>query len=177
VLIGTNVDDDKQMRKVTAALRPGIRELTKGHKPGDILARLDTDPYAVSFRNSATHVLAPRLDEAAIRGALKSGHAYVAHDWMGDATGFHFIARDARGEQAGIMGDEVKLNDGLTLTAKLALPAYVRLLRYGKEVAKSDGKAEFAFAVQEAGAYRLEAWLRLDGELRPWIFANPIYAR
>jgi hypothetical protein len=69
------------------------------------------------------------------------------------------------------------LNHGLTLTARLPLPAYVRLLRYGKEVAKSDGQAEFAFAVREAGAYRLEAWLELDGKLRPWIFANPIYVR
>jgi hypothetical protein len=31
--------------------------------------------------------------------------------------------------------------------------------------------------VTEVGAYRLEAWLKLDGELRPWIFANPIYVR
>ena len=71
------------------------------------------------------------------------------------------------------MGDEVKLADGLKLTARLPLPAYVRLLRHGKEVAKSEGKAEFEFAVKEPGAYRLEAWLKLDGELRPWIFANP----
>jgi hypothetical protein len=177
VLIGTSVDPDKQMRKVTAALRPGIREMTKGRKPGDVLARLDADPYVISFRNSATHVLAPRLDEPALRAALKAGRAFVAHDWMCDATGFRFAASDARGGRAAIMGDEVKLADGLTLTARLPLPAYVRLLRYGKEVAKSDGKAEFAFAVKEAGAYRLEAWLKLDGEFRPWIFANPIYVR
>jgi len=177
VLVGTNVDEDKQMRKVTAALRPGVRELTKGRKPDDVLARLDTDPYVVSFRNSATHVLASKLDETALRAALKAGHAFVAHDWMCDATGFRFTANDSRGGQVGIMGDEVKLAGGLTLTARLPLPAYVRLLRHGKEVAKSDGKAEFAFAVKEAGAYRLEAWLELDGELRPWIFANPIYVR
>jgi hypothetical protein len=177
VLIGTSVDPEKQMRKVTAALRPGIKEMTKGRKPGDVLARLDTDPYVISFRNSATHVLAPRLDEPALRAALKAGHAFVAHDWMGDATGFRFTASDSRGAQAAIMGDEVKLTDGLKLTARLPLPAYVRLLRYGKEVARSEGKAEFAFAVKEPGAYRLEAWLVLDGELRPWIFANPIYVR
>ena len=52
------------MRKITATLRPGIKEMTKGHKPGDILARLDIDPYFRSFRNSSTHVLAPKLDEA-----------------------------------------------------------------------------------------------------------------
>src|SRR5262249_7404359 len=157
VRIGTNVDQDKQMRRVTAALRPGIRELTKGRKPGDVLVRLDTDPYFISFRNSATHVLAPRLDEPAIRAALKAGHAFVAHDWMGDATGFRSAASDARGRQVASMGDEVKLAGGLTLTARLPLPAYVRLLRHGTEVAKVDGRAELAFAAKEAGAYRLEA--------------------
>jgi hypothetical protein len=177
VLVGTNVDQDKQMRKVTAALRPGITQLTRGRKPGDVLARLDTDPYVVSFRNSSTHVLAPRLDEPAVRAALKAGRAFVAHDWMGDATGFRFAASDAGGKQAAVMGDEVKLAGGLKLTARLPVPAYVRLLRHGKEVAKSEGKDEFEFAVKEAGAYRLEAWLELDGELRPWIFANPIYVR
>jgi hypothetical protein len=177
VLVGTNVDEDAQMRKVTVALRPGIKEMTRGRRPGDLLARLDTDPYFVSFRNSATHVLAPRLDEAAVRAALKAGHAFVAHDWMGDATGFRFAASDSRGGQAAIMGDEVQLSHGLKLTARLPLPAYVRLLRQGKEVAKSGGQTEFEFAVREAGAYRLEAWLELDGELRPWIFANPVYVR
>jgi hypothetical protein len=177
VLLGTNVDQDKQMRKVTAALRPGIKEMTKGRQPGYVLARLDMDPYVISFRNSATHVLAPRLNEPALRAALRAGHAFVAHDWMGDATGFRFAASDSRGRRAALMGDEVQLGGGLTLTARLPLPAYVRLLRYGKEVAKSDARAEFTFAVKEAGAYRLEAWLKLDGEFRPWIFANPIYVR
>jgi hypothetical protein len=177
VLLGTNVDEDEKMRRLTAASRPGIREMTRGRKPGDVLARLDTDPYVISFRNSSTHVLAPKLDEAAIRAALKAGHAFVAHDWMGDATGFRFVASDPGGNQAAVMGDEVKWADGLKLTARLPLPAYVRLLRHGREVARSEGHAEFAFAVKEAGAYRLEAWLKLDGEFRPWIFTNPIYVR
>jgi hypothetical protein len=177
VLLGTNVDEDEKMRKITAALRPGIKEMTRGRKPGDVLVRLDVDPYFRSFRNSSTHVLAPRLDERAIRTALKASHAFVAHDWMCDATGFRFGASDSRGRQVAIMGDEVPLADGLKLTAQLPLPAYVRLLRHGQEVAKSEGKAEFEFAVKEAGAYRLEAWLKLDGEFRPWILANPIYIK
>src|SRR5947209_8233301 len=177
VLVGTNVDEDKAMRKVTAALRPGIKDMTKGHHPGDVLARVDLDPYARSFRNSSTHVLAPTLDEPALRAALKAGHAFVAHDWMCDAGGFRFGASDAGGRRVALMGDEVALADGLKLTATLPLPAYVRLLRHGREVATSEGRAEFEFAVTEAGAYRLEAWLRLDGELRPWILANPVYVR
>jgi hypothetical protein len=177
VLVGTNVDADDKMRKLTAALRPGIRELTKGHQPGDVLVRLDTDPYVRSFWNVSTHVLAPTLDEAAIRSSLKAGRAFVAHDWMCDGTGFDFAALATDGQRTAGMGDEVKLADGLKLTANLPAPAYLRLLRNGEEVAKADAQKEFAFPVQTPGAYRLEAWLKLDGELRPWIFSNPIYVR
>jgi hypothetical protein len=177
VLVGTSVDEDAKMRKVTAALRPGIKELTKGRKPGDVLAKVDFDPYYRSFRNVSTHVLAPKLDEPSIRAALHAGRAYVAHDWMCDATGFRFEARDSRGKRLAIVGEEVKLSEGMKLVAALPLPAYVRLLRHGEEVAKSDGKAECEFAVNETGVYRVEAWLKLDGEPRPWIFSNPIYVR
>jgi hypothetical protein len=86
-------------------------------------------------------------------------------------------ASDAVGRRAAMMGDAVPLIDGLKLTAQLPLPAHVRLLRHCEEVAWSEGKAKFEFALKEPGAYRLEAWLRLDGELHPWIFANPIYVR
>ena len=47
VLIGTNVDGDKGMRKMTAKLRPGIKEMTKGHKAGDVLTKVDLDPYGM----------------------------------------------------------------------------------------------------------------------------------
>jgi len=177
VLEGTIMDTDKQMRKVTAAARPGIKEMVKGYKPGDIVARVDIDPYFRSFRNACTHVLTSKLDEASIRVALKGGHAFVAHDWMCDTSGFHFIAIDGSGKQVGLMGDAVKLTEGLKLMAKFPLPAYVRLLRHGMEVAKSEGKAEFAFVLRETGVYRLEAFLKLDGEHRPWLYANPIYVR
>jgi hypothetical protein len=177
VLLGTNVDEDKKMRRITSTFRPGIAEMTKGHKPGDVLVKLDIDPYFRSFRDSSTHVLAPRLDELSIRSALKAGHAFVAHDWMCDATGFRFEASDVSGKQAAIMGDELTMADGLKLSATLPLPAYVRLLRHGAEVATSEGRSDFEFDLKEPGAYRLEAWLTLDGEWRAWIFANPIYVR
>jgi hypothetical protein len=177
VLLGTNVDADDKMRKITARIRPGIKEMTKNHKTGDVLARLDFDPYFRSFRNSATHVLAPKLEELALRSALKAGHAYVSHDWMADATGFRFDAIDANGKQAATMGDEVKRADGIKLIARLPLQAHVRLLVGGQEVAQSEGNADFEFSVKAPGAYRLEAWLKLDGEWRPWIYANPIYVR
>ena len=61
VRLGTIVDKDDDMRPVSALLRPGIRELTRGHQPGDVVARLDLDPYHRSFRNVSTHILAPEL--------------------------------------------------------------------------------------------------------------------
>jgi hypothetical protein len=177
VLVGTNVDTDDKMQKVTASLRPGIREMTRGRKTGDVLAKLDCDPYYRAFRNVSTHILAPRLDEPALRAALKAGRAYVAHDWMADPTGFQFEARDAAGKAVAGMGDEVKRAEGLKLAARLPVPALVRLLRHGREVTRTEGKAEFEFALTEPGAFRLEAWLKLDGEWRPWVFSNPIYVR
>ncbi|QDU23884.1 CehA/McbA family metallohydrolase domain-containing protein [Urbifossiella limnaea] len=175
VLVGTNVEPDDKMRRVSAALRPGIREMTRGRTAGDVLARLDFDPYFRSFRNSSTHVLAPRLDEPAIRAALQAGHAYVSHDWMGDPTGLRFEA--AAGAARAEMGDEIRLAAGPKLTARLPQPACVRLLRHGREVARAEDAAAFEYTPTEPGAYRLEAWLRLDDEWRPWLYSNPIYVR
>jgi hypothetical protein len=176
VLVGTNVDKEDQFRRFSAKLLPGIKELTKGRKSGDVLARVDFDPYYRSFRNSCTHILAPKQEESTIRNSLKFGHAYVSHDWICDPSGFRFDA-SINGKPSGIMGDEVTFTEGLKLTAKLPVAATIRLIRNGKEVAKSEGKSEFEFPVKEAGVYRLEAWQKLDGEMRPWIFANPIYVR
>ncbi|MBI3867706.1 MAG: histidinol phosphatase [Verrucomicrobia bacterium] len=177
VALGTIVDKDSDLKQFKALLRPGIRQLTKGHQPGDLLAKVDMDPYYRSFRNVSTHVLAAELDEASVRAALKAGRAFVAHDWMCDATGFRFEALTAGGERVGLMGDEVKWVPGLKLKASLPVPALIRLLRHGEEVARSEGRELFEFPLAEAGAYRLEAWLQLDGEQRPWVFSNPVYVR
>lgn len=138
---------------------------------------MDVDPYERSFWNSSTHVLAPKLDEPALRAALKAGHAFVAHDWMCEATGFRFEAIAADGKAVGLMGDEVKQADGLKLQAQLPLACTTRLMRGGVQVAEISGQNRAEFPVKEPGVYRLEAWLTLDGESRPWIFANPIYVR
>jgi hypothetical protein len=177
VLLGTVVDKDDQMRKVTASSRPGIKKMTEGHKAGDILARVDIDPYERSFWNSSTHVLASKLDEPKIRAALKAGHAFVAHDWLCDATGFRFEALDGAGKQAGILGDEVKRSEGLKLAVRFPVACQTRLLRDGVQVAQSSETDHAEFPINQPGVYRLEAWLTVDDEARPWIFSNPIYVR
>jgi hypothetical protein len=198
VRVGTNVDKDEDMRRVTAESRPGIRELTKGHKPGDILVRTDFDPYYRSFRNVATHILAPELSEGAIRSALQQGHAFVSHDWMCDASGFSFLLstkggvapvllepgagrpgsrRDARSTiTQTLMGEERPFAEGQKLLARFPTACHIRLLRNGRVVAEQEGD-NLEHGVESPGVYRVEGWLKLDGEERPWIYSNPIYIR
>jgi hypothetical protein len=183
VLVGTNVDRDDPMRKFTATIRPGIRAMTKGHQPGDVLARLDFDPYYRSFQNVSTHVFAPELTEAAIRTALRAGHAYVSHDWMCDPSGFGFELLAATKPEAGpesqhpiIMGDEVRFAPGQTLAMQFPVECHIRVLRAGKVVGERRGQ-NLGFDLEGPGVYRVEGWLDVGGERRPWIYSNPIYVR
>ena len=173
VLIGTNVDRDDQMRRVTAASRPGIRALTKGHRPGDVLARLDFDPYFRSFQNVCTHVFASELSEAAIRSALRDGHAYVSHDWMCDPTGFGFelinvkpAAGNGRPRSGVMMGDQVRFASGQNLAARFPVPCHMRFLNQGNVVAEKGGES-LEFAIDAPGVYRVEGWLDVGAERRP----------
>lgn len=173
VRFGTNVDKDEDMRKATAGTYPGIRELTKGRKSGDEVARADLDPYYRSFRNATTHILAPELTESSIRSALQQGHAFVSHDWMCDATGFSFVLSPST---PAFMGDEVKFSTEQKLLARFPVACHIRLLRNGKVVADFDHH-QLEYSVEQPGVYRVEGWLNLDGEDRPWIYSNPIYVR
>ncbi len=176
VRVGTNVDTDDQMRTIPAVLRPGIRAMTKGHDPGDVLARLDIDPYYRSFRNMSTHILAGKLNETAVRSALRDGHAYVSHDWMCDPTGSMFELISAAGGLRSLMGDEVQYAPGQRLVAQFPVPCHIRLLSGGRLIAERSGD-RLEHYLMAPGVYRIEAWLEVGGEERPWFYSNPIYVR
>ena len=172
------------MRTFSATLRPGIRELTRGHQPGDIVARVDLDPYHRSFRNVSTHVLAPELSEPSVRAALRAGHAYVSHDWMCDPTGFFLEIREGPlGDQPSkrtatsfMMGDDVKLTGNSVIFARFPVPCHARMLNHGMVIAEYFGSS-FEHTVGTPGVYRIEGWLEVGGEERGWIYANPFYVR
>jgi acetyl esterase/lipase len=130
------------------------------------------DPYEVSFRSVSTHILARELSDAAVRESLRAGRVYVAHDWLCDPTGFSFAASNNNGVYD--MGDRVPMIARTRLQATLPAAAHIKILHKGAAVAEADD-AQIAFTPNEPGAYRLEAWLALDGEMRPWIYSNPIY--
>jgi hypothetical protein len=176
VRIGTNVDPDDKMQVISAKLRPSIRAMTKGHQPGDVLARVDIDPYHRSFRNLSTHLLAAELTETAIRGALRDGHVYVSHDWMCDPSGSQFVLMGAGGRPLAQMGDKVRFAPGERLAARFPLSCHIRLLSGGRLVAERSGD-HMECELTAPGVYRIEGWLEVDGEERPWLYTNPIYVR
>lgn len=142
-------------------------------KPGTTLLAHTFDPYEVSFGYVNTHVLAPEVTEAALFDALLKGRAYVSFDWIADPSGFRYFATE--GNRTVEMGGDVRVTERPTLKVQTDLSCQLRLLRNGQEVRRTDGK-ELTFVVKEPGVYRIEAWVRLGEEERPWIYSNPVYA-
>ncbi len=161
--------------RVNASQAAGVAELVKGRKPRDLIARIDLDPYERSLRYVTTHILAAQLTEPDVREALRRGHAYVAHDWLCDPSGFAFGEGEG-GKLRAVMGDVVSLGKGLKLRAETPVRCTLKLFHNGIEI-KTAISDRIEFEPKIAGVYRLEAWLTLDGEQRPWIYANPIYVR
>jgi hypothetical protein len=130
------------------------------------------DPYEVSFRNLSTHILARELTEPEIRQALRDGHAYVSHDWLCDPSGFAFGAQNNLGVFP--MGDPVLLWRTTRLLAFTPLAAHLKLIHNGTIIYQTNG-TNLTFEAKQPGAYRVEAWLTVAGEERPWIYSNPVY--
>jgi len=144
------------------------------HLPPPKVTKDLTEAYTAAFRHATTHILATELTPAAIQASLDGGHAYVAHDWLCDPTGMAFFAQSYFGVFD--IGDTVvhnPLTGAVTISARVPVPATIRLLRDNMVVAEAhDWKLDYL--VRDTGAYRLEALLSIDGEERPWIVTNPI---
>jgi hypothetical protein len=149
----------------------GIR--VRGHVPLRLMA------YKRSFRYLRTHLLVgDRLsgdveaDRATVFGALEHGHAYIAMDSLAPARGFRFWAEGAGELQ---MGDEGAAGPW-ALRASTPLPARIRLMRDGEQIAAAQG-VRLEHAVEGPGVYRVEAYRHAHGRERTWILSNPIYLR
>ncbi len=174
--IAEAVGGDKP-RRVTVEQQPRVAEMIKGRQIGDIVARLDIDPYERSMGYVTTHILAPELSEESVRQALRSSHAYVAHDWLADPTGFTFVIRNSsRDRILGIMGDEVAYGPNLTLNVEATVAGSIKLFHDGKVIKEADGN-RLVWPANAPGVYRVEIWLTVDGEMRPWIYSNAMRVR
>jgi hypothetical protein len=132
--------------------------------------------YRRSFRHIRTHVLTDSpltrdvdCDRDLVYGALRAGRCYIAVDSVAPARGFRFEASDLP------MGAEAPAALR-TLTVSTPLPARIRLLRDGEEIATAAGTS-LELEVEDAGVYRAEAYRHARGRERTWVLSNPIYLR
>ena len=132
--------------------------------------------YRRSFRFIRTHVLCEQppageleRDRALVFAALREGRCYIAVDSVAPARGFRFEADDLP------MGAEAPAGRR-TLRVRSPLPARLRLLRDGRELATAEGTL-LDREVEEPGAYRVEALRHAAGRERTWVLTNPIYLR
>src|SRR5262250_129983 len=121
-------------------------------KTWDVVFQIQLDPYENSLRHVSTHLLLTELSEKAVWEALEAGRAFVAFDWLADASGFDFAARS--GPRRFEMGSRLRFQQNLTLLGRAPLPGRWKLLRNGKPVTESTGR-EFRFPVAEPGVYRV----------------------
>lgn len=159
---------------VSLAAIPNSSEWKEGKKPGDIIYRIQLDPYENSLRHVGTHLLMTEFSEKGVREALSSRRAFVAFDWMADSTGFDFAAvnADTRFE----MGSQLEAGSDLRFRARAPHFVHWRLVRNGTVVQEHDGTDwEFDASASGPGVYRVEAFLEIAGEQMLWILSNPIY--
>jgi hypothetical protein len=148
---------------------------------GKQLVGIKLDPYERSFAVVRNHVLLEKnqpLSAEALLAALAAGHCYLSFDLFCDASGFGYTARN--GTESRMMGDEIKLADGVRLTVTTPVESRIRLIKDGLLLREESIRAATEFPVTQPGVYRVEAYLdQLPASLRdkPWIISNPIYVR
>jgi hypothetical protein len=86
------------------------------------------------------------------------------------------LVAESRGRVRAVRGDEVMLRLRLKIRAETPVACSLKLFRNGAVVKAAEGRS-LDFDPREPGVYRLEAWLAVDDEQRPWIYSNPIYVR
>ncbi|HOW71402.1 MAG TPA: hypothetical protein PKY77_12435 [Phycisphaerae bacterium] len=131
------------------------------------------DPYAISMRHVGTYLQIGEINEGAVRKGLREGRIVLAFENLAPLRGFGFWA-EAEGEPVGTMGDRIEPGPGLRLRAELPLEAEIRIIRDGSLFSRHLA-SQVSLEHPKPGVYRLEAWLPLAGEFRPWVITNPIY--
>lgn len=136
--------------------------------------------FEKAFRTVRTHLLMD--DELSgdagtalkqVMQAVRSRRMYVAQERDHQAKGFMFRVYDS--ESTVHTGGEYRLGGKpAVLEAKLPSRGLMRVIRDGK-VIHEQYKKSVSVDVDKRGVYRIEAYYRKTGRLRPWIFSNPVW--
>jgi hypothetical protein len=139
-------------------------------------------PYEYHFKSINTHVLVERelgnnlsADRKMVLDALRQGHAFVGYDLPASTRGFRFTAQGKNG--TAIMGDEIRLNSGVTFQVRIPAKTECRLLKDGEVIKTWNDREICAHNAAKPGAYRVECFIPYLGRQRGWIYSNPIYVK
>ncbi len=138
-------------------------------------------PYLHHFKSVTTHIINSKPlsgsfpdDRNMLIRSLEQGHCFVAYDLPAPTDGFMFSANNEEGRF--IMGDAVKIQNGLTFQICLPRQTLCRLLKDGKILKEWTDHNVCTHITTDPGVYRVEAFIPYKGKMRGWIFSNPIYA-
>ncbi|MDM8005237.1 MAG: hypothetical protein QUV05_03670 [Phycisphaerae bacterium] len=138
-----------------------------------LLSRIQVDPYEISMRHVGTFLQIDRIDERTVRHALRTGRIVLGFEIIAPLPAVGFWVERA-GAPAGTVGDQIWWQPGLALRWALPFDADVRILRNGRPIHQAATGSGVLEDIAE-GVYRLEAYLTLAGEYRPWVITNPVY--
>ncbi len=175
----------EKLMEIDASLLAAIHPIPKDAKPGTVLFQFRLDGYEYALRHVGTHLLMRKQSVEDVWDALEKGRAFVAFDWMADASGFDFSCQQspemAQGKENGDagkseMGANLAYKAGLRFQGQAPLPGRWKWIKDGKVAAESTG-SQLDVAATGPGVYRAEVWLNVAGEERVWILSNPIYLK
>ncbi len=139
-------------------------------------------PYEFHFRCINNHLLVPKpysgnlvVDRQMVIQALRQGHSFIGYDLPASTRGFSFTAKGR--DTSAMMGDEIKLGEGLTLQVRLPEVTECRLIKDGAPVKVWHDRETTIQTVNQPGVYRVECYINYLGRRRAWIISNPIYVR
>jgi len=158
----------------------GIGELDNHDTSRTILGiTLSIFPFRKAFRFIRTHLLLDNplqgeteKDIKALLEALERGRAYIAMEHFRNATGFSLTLSDE--DRAVTMGDQFALKGDAVLQVTAPEEAKIRIIHDGHPCAEAVG-TDLTYTVSQKGVYRAEAYTRIWGRYRPWIFSNPVH--
>jgi len=137
-------------------------------------------PYEFHFRSINNHLLVPNdltgnlaSDRHMILEALRLGHCFIGYDYPAPTRGFRFTAQGK--DKIAQIGDDINLENGVTLQIKLPLKVECQLLRNGSTIKTWKNREICAMNIDQGGVYRVECFINYLGERRSWIISNPIF--
>ena len=139
-------------------------------------------PYLFHFQSINNHLIVPNrltgnflMDKKVIIEAFRSGNSFIGYDLPAPTRGFRFYAQGKNG--TAIMGDEISLENSVTLQIRLPEPVECRLIHNKKIIQTWYDQDICTYITKQPGFYRVECYMNYWGRKRAWIFSNPIYVR